>query len=524
MSEQGSAGGGGGSSGDSGGGSGGGGGGGRRRRRGRRGGRRGGQGQGQGQGQSQGGGGGGPGGSQGGGPGGSTGGGPGGTQQQTRRKQGGGGNRQGGAGGGGGNRRRGKPQRGGGQRAGGQRRGGRPGGGGGRRGGGGSVQRWNQKQPEYLPGGEIPTECDGISEIMPDSSGFLRRMDRSLLAQHDDIYIPPALVRQFNIGTGSRIVGKVGEPTRSGQRPHCSEIETIDGIDPDEYKLRIPIKHLTSIDPEKWMKLEGKSKDVTTRIIDLLSPIGFGQRCLIVAPPRAGKTVIMQRIGAALNEYYPDVDVIILLINERPEEVTDIRRTIDGDVIASSLDDLAPSHVAVSEMAFSRAQRLVEQGRDVVMLVDSLTRMARAYNMEIGSSSRTLSGGLDSRAMEHPKRHFGCARNVEGGGSLTVIATALIDTGSRMDQVIFEEFKGTGNAEIVLNRKLAELRIWPALDLSKSGTRKEEKIVPDDILKLTWTLRRVLGKLKPEEAMELLVDKLETTTSNRDFLEHFHLK
>jgi transcription termination factor Rho len=215
---------------------------------------------------------------------------------------------------------------------------------------------------------------------------------------------------------------------------------------------------------------------------------------------------------------------MVLLINERPEEVTDIRRSIKGDVIASSLDDLAPSHVAIAEMAFSRAQRMVEAGVHVVMLVDSLTRLARADNMEIGSGSRTLSGGLDSRAMEHPKRHFGSARNVEHGGSLTVIATALVDTGSRMDQVIFEEFKGTGNAEIVLNRKVAELRIFPALDISKSGTRKEEKLIPDGTLQLTWTLRRVLNKMKPEEAMELLVEKLETTPTNAEFLEHFHIK
>jgi transcription termination factor Rho len=263
---------------------------------------------------------------------------------------------------------------------------------------------------------------------------------------------------------------------------------------------------------------------MTTRVIDLLAPIGFGQRYLIVAPPRTGKTVILQKIGASLNTWYPDVDVWVLLINERPEEVTDIRRSIKGTVIASSLDDPAPNHVAVAEMAFARAQRLVESGRHVVLLVDSLTRMARAYNMEIGSSSKTLSGGLDSRAMEHPKRHFGSARNVEHGGSLTVIATSLVDTGSRMDQVIFEEFKGTGNAELVLSRALADLRIFPAMDISKSGTRKEEKIIPPDILQNTWTLRRVLNKLKPVEAMELLVDKLGATGSNGEFLKHFEVK
>jgi transcription termination factor Rho len=388
----------------------------------------------------------------------------------------------------------------------------------------GGPQAWYQKQPEYQPGSDVPTSCDGVAEVMHEGYAFLRRLDANYLAQHDDVWIPAQLVRQYNIQTGSRIVGTVLPPTRPGQRPSLGQIQSIEGVDPDEFKVRVPFKHLTTIDPDRWMCLEGDGKEMTTRVIDLLAPIGFGQRYLIVAPPRTGKTVILQKIGYALNTWYPDTHVMVLLINERPEEVTDIRRSIKGDVIASSLDDLAPSHVAVAEMAFSRAQRMVEMGRHVVLLVDSLTRMARAYNMEIGSNSKTLSGGLDSRAMEHPKRHFGSARNVEHGGSLTVIATALIDTGSRMDQVIFEEFKGTGNAELVLSRQLADLRIFPAMDISKSGTRKEEKIIPADILQATWTLRRVLNKLKPVEAMELLVDKLQATPNNRKFLEHFQIK
>jgi transcription termination factor Rho len=387
----------------------------------------------------------------------------------------------------------------------------------------GGPQQWYQKQPEYQPGGEVPPTCDGVAEVMADGYAFLRKLSANMLAQHDDVWIPAPLVRQYNIQTGSRIVGTVMPPQRPGQRPSVGQIETIDDAHPDEYKMRVPFKHLTTIDPERWMRLEGDGKEMTTRVIDLLAPIGFGQRYLIVAPPRTGKTVVLQKIGDALNTQYPDVHVMVLLINERPEEVTDIRRNIKGDVIASSLDDLAPSHVAVAEMTFARAQRLVEQGAHVVLLCDSLTRMARAYNMEIGSSQRTLSGGLDSRAMEHPKRHFGSARNCEGGGSLTVIATALIDTGSRMDQVIFEEFKGTGNAELVLSRALADLRIFPAMDISKSGTRKEEKIIPADILQQTWTLRRVLNKLKPVEAMELLVDKLQATKNNKAFLEHFKI-
>jgi len=388
----------------------------------------------------------------------------------------------------------------------------------------GGPQQWYQRQPDYVPGVEVPTRCDGVVEMMGEGYGFLRLTSNNYLAMGDDVYLPANLAKQFNVMTGSRIVGTVVPPQRPGQRPSVGAIETIDGLPPDESRVRVPFKHLTTIDPERWMKLEGDGKDMTTRVIDLLAPIGFGQRYLIVAPPRTGKTVVLQKLGASLNTYYPDVEVFVLLINERPEEVTDIRRTIRGEVIASSLDDLAPSHVAVAEMTFSRAQRLVETGKHVVLLVDSLTRMARAYNMEIGSSSKTLSGGLDSRAMEHPKRHFGSARNVEHGGSLTVIATALVDTGSRMDQVIFEEFKGTGNAELVLSRALADMRIYPAMDISKSGTRKEEKIIPPDVLRKTWTLRRVLNKLKPIEAMELLVDKLEKTPDNTEFLEYFEVK
>ena len=388
----------------------------------------------------------------------------------------------------------------------------------------GGFQQWYQSQPEYQPGGDVPVACDGVIELMAEGYGFLRRIDKNLLAQHDDIYVPANLVRQWNLLSGSRVVGTVIAPQRPGQRPIVGQIDSIDDLAPDVYRDRVPFKHLTTIDPERWMRLEGDGKDMTTRVIDLLAPIGFGQRYLIVAPPRTGKTVILQKIGHSLNTWYPEAEVWVLLINERPEEVTDIRRSIKGNVIASSLDDPAPHHVAVAEMTFARAQRLVEAGRHVVLLVDSLTRMARAYNMEIGSSSKTLSGGLDSRAMEHPKRHFGSARNVEGGGSLTVIATALVDTGSRMDQVIFEEFKGTGNAELVLSRGLADMRIFPAMDISKSGTRKEEKIIPADVLTKTWTLRRVLNKLKPVEAMELLVDKLQATGSNAEFLQYFEVK
>jgi len=364
-------------------------------------------------------------------------------------------------------------------------------------------------------------DTEGVLEIIPEGYGFLRSSKQNFLASPDDIYVPAGLIRRNDLLTGTLVNGKVAPPRKPGQRPSLAILTTADGLEPAAYRQLPPFKQLTTIDPTEWLRLEGESGDPTLRVIDLLCPIGKGQRCLIVAPPRTGKTVMLQRIGNAVNENYPDIKVFVLLINERPEEVTEMRRSIRGEVISSSLDELAPQHIKITEMTLARAQRLVEAGEDVLVLVDSLTRMARAYNMEIESSGRTLSGGVDSRALEKPKVHFGAARKVEDGGSLTIVATALIDTGSRMDQVIFEEFKGTGNCEIVLDRDLADRRTWPAIDVGKSGTRKEEKLLPPDVLEGSWLLRRVLSKMNPVEGMELLVKKLELTKSNAKFLAAF---
>jgi transcription termination factor Rho len=357
---------------------------------------------------------------------------------------------------------------------------------------------------------------------MHEGYGFLRTLNHCYLPHPADVYVPANLMRQFSIEQGTMIKGGVAPPRRPGQRPALVNIETVEGGKPELYVNRVPFKNLVTIDPTEWLRLEGPgTTDPLLRVIDLLIPIGKGQRCLIVAPPRTGKTIMLQRIGQSINRNYPEMKVFVLLINERPEEVTELRRTIQGEIIASSLDELAPQHVGVAEMTLSRAKRCVEMGQDVVVLADSLTRMARAYNMEIEHSGRTLSGGVDSRALERPKAHFGAARKIEGGGSITIIATALVDTGSRMDQIIFEEFKGTGNSEIVLSRELADRRIFPAIDISTSGTRKEEKLLPAEILQRTWILRRVLTKMKPEEAMELLVQKLMQTKTNQEFLDRF---
>ena len=391
-------------------------------------------------------------------------------------------------------------------------------------GGGNHPPRGSEIGYTPAPGEVVPTDsvAEGAVDVMHEGYGFLRNLKYSYLPHPTDVYIPANLLRTLNIEQGTRISGGVAAPRRPGQRPSLVTIEKIEGDDPKHYLDRTPFKSLTTIDPTEWLRLEGESTtDPLLRVIDLLIPIGKGQRCLIVAPPRTGKTIMLQRIGQAINRNYPEMRVFVLLINERPEEVTELRRSINGEIIASSLDELATQHVGVADMALARAKRCVEMGQDVVVLADSLTRMARAYNMEIEHSGRTLSGGVDSRALERPKTHFGAARKVEGGGSMTIIATALIDTGSRMDQVIFEEFKGTGNSEIVLSRELADRRIFPAIDINASGTRKEEKLLPEDILKRVWILRRVLSKMKPVEAMELLVQKLMQTRTNAEFLDRF---
>jgi len=425
-----------------------------------------------------------------------------------------------GGGGGGRRRRRGRRRGRGGQ--GGQHGGGQ----GGFRGGHGGHGGGHSGVPAFAPApGEVLVAegvAEGVIDVMREGYAFLRTLKHCYLAHPSDVYVPANLVRAHSLEQGTLVSGGVSPPRRPGQRPSLVTVESVEGGPPEKYVARTPFKNLVTIDPTEWLRLEGEgTNDPLLRVIDLLIPIGKGQRCLIVAPPRTGKTIMLQRIGQAINRNYPGMKVFVLLINERPEEVTELRRTIDGEIIASSLDELAPQHVGVAEMALARAKRCVEMGEDVVVLADSLTRMARAYNMEIEHSGRTLSGGVDSRALERPKTHFGTARKVEGGGSVTIIATALVDTGSRMDQVIFEEFKGTGNSEIVLSRELADRRIFPAIDISLSGTRKEEKLLPPDILQRTWILRRVLTKMKPVEAMELLVQKLVQTKTNAEFLDRF---
>jgi transcription termination factor Rho len=380
-----------------------------------------------------------------------------------------------------------------------------------------------QDVPKYDPADLCP--ADGILDVMREGYGFLRCAEKNFLESPEDIFVPVSLIRKNSLLAGSRIIGKMAPPKRTGQKPALAEVETVDGAEPDAYSARVPFRDLTVIDPNEWFRLEREDNDdMTLRVIDLVSPIGKGQRTLIVAPPRTGKTIILQRVGQAIKRNFPEVHLMVLLINERPEEVTEFRRSIDGEVIASSLDELSDRHVKVATMVHARAQRMVEEGRNVVILLDSLTRLARAHNLEIEHSGRIMSGGVDSRALERPKAIFGAARKVEHGGSLTIIATALIDTGSRMDQVIFEEFKGTGNSEIVLSRDLADIRIYPAIDIALSGTRKEEKLIPPDDLEKVWMLRRVLSKMKPVEAMELLIDRLGQTKSNADFLERFRVK
>ena len=385
-------------------------------------------------------------------------------------------------------------------------------------------RRRKHRNPNYIPQYEGPTvEGGGILEIGNEGFGFLRQAKNNFLPGEDDIYVPPGLINQFKLREGSEVVGQVGQPRRPGQKPLLVSLETVDGLSPEERMERPHFKELTSIDPEPMFVLEPGEGDISLRIMDLLTPIGKGQRGLLVAPPRTGKTVLLQKVASAIEQHYPEVELMVLLIDERPEEATGWRRSLGekGLVLCSTLDEMARNHVALSEIVLKRAHRLVECGRDVVIVLDSITRLARAYNAEIKNSGRILTGGIDSRTMEKPKKFFGSARNVEEGGSLTILATALIETGSRMDQVIFEEFKGTGNMELVFSRTLADRRIFPAMDIELSGTRKEEKLLPAEALNRIYTLRRVLAKLRPHEAMPLLIDRLKKTKSNAEFLAAF---
>ena len=364
--------------------------------------------------------------------------------------------------------------------------------------------------------------ADGVLEILPDGFGFLRSPDTSFTASTDDIYISPSQVRRFNLHTGDMIEGEVRIP-KDGERYFAlTKLDKVNGDAPEKNKHKVMFENLTPLFPKEQMKLEREIKgeeNITGRIIDIVSPIGRGQRALIVAPPKSGKTVMMQHIAHAITANNPDVHLMVLLVDERPEEVTEMQRSVKGEIIASTFDEPAARHVHVAEMVIERAKRLVELKKDVVILLDSITRLARAYNNVVPSSGKVLSGGVDSNALQRPKRFFGAARKVEEGGSLTIIATALVDTGSRMDEVIFEEFKGTGNCEIHLSRRLYEKRVFPAIELNKSGTRREELLLPPEILQKTRILRQFMYNMDEIESMELMIKKMKETKNNSEFFE-----
>ena len=369
---------------------------------------------------------------------------------------------------------------------------------------------------------DVPIAGDGVLEVLQDGFGFLRSPESNYLPGPDDIYVSPSQVRKFGLRTGDTVEGQIRSP-KDGERYFALlKVNSINFDDPEKIRHRINFDNLTPLYPMKKLNLEVidfKAKDLTTRIIDLVSPLGKGQRALIVAPPRTGKTVMMQNIAHAITANHKEVYLIVLLIDERPEEVTDMSRSVKGEVISSTFDEPASRHVQVTEMVLEKAKRLVEAKRDVVILLDSITRLARAYNTVVPSSGKVLTGGVDANALQRPKRFFGAARNIEEGGSLTIISTALIDTGSRMDEVIFEEFKGTGNSEIVLDRKLADKRTFPSIDISKSGTRKEELLVDKATLTKMWVLRRILMPMGVSDSIEFLVEKLKTSKSNHDFFD-----
>jgi transcription termination factor Rho len=360
--------------------------------------------------------------------------------------------------------------------------------------------------------------AEGVLEILPDGYGFLRSPDYNYLPGPDDIYVSPSQIRKFDLKTGDTISGQVRPPHEGEKYFALVKIEAVNFESPDEARNKILFDNLTPLYPQERIKLETTRENSSARVMDLLTPLGKGQRGLIVSPPRAGKTMLLQNVANSITANHPEVVLMVLLIDERPEEVTDMQRSVKGEVISSTFDEPAARHVQVAEMVIEKAKRLVEHKRDVVILLDSITRLARAYNTIVPPSGKVLSGGVDSNALQRPKRFFGSARNIEEGGSLTIIATALIDTGSRMDDVIFEEFKGTGNSEIILERKLVDKRVFPAIDIQRSGTRKEELLIPKEDLQRIWVLRKVLNPLSPVEAMELLIDKLSKTKGNSEFL------
>ncbi len=363
---------------------------------------------------------------------------------------------------------------------------------------------------------------EGVVEVLPDGFGFLRSSDSNYLPGPDDIYVSPTQIRKFGLRTGDTVEGPIRGP-KDGERYFALlKVNTINFEDPERIKHKINFDNLTPLYPDERLRMEvpdAAKKDFSARVIDIVSPIGKGQRALIVAPPRTGKTVLLQNIAQSITTNHPECYLIVLLIDERPEEVTDMQRSVKGEVVSSTFDEPASRHVQVAEMVIEKAKRLVEHGRDVVILLDSITRLGRAYNTVVPSSGKVLTGGVDANALQRPKRFFGAARNIEEGGSLTIVATALIDTGSRMDEVIFEEFKGTGNSEVILDRKVADKRIFPAIDILKSGTRKEELITPKDVLAKTYVLRRILNPMGPQDAIEFLMDKLRQTKQNADFFD-----
>ncbi len=363
---------------------------------------------------------------------------------------------------------------------------------------------------------------EGVVEVLQDGFGFLRSSDANYLAGPDDIYVSPSQIRKFTLRTGDTVEGQIRSP-KDGERYFALvKVNTINFEDPEKTKHKVHFDNLTPLYPDERLEMEiadPTRKDFSARVIDIVSPLGKGQRGLIVAPPRTGKTVLLQNIAHAVATNHPECFLIVLLIDERPEEVTDMQRSVKGEVVSSTFDEPATRHVQVAEMVIEKAKRLVEHGRDVIILLDSITRLGRAYNTVVPSSGKVLTGGVDANALQRPKRFFGAARNIEEGGSLTIIATALIDTGSRMDEVIFEEFKGTGNSEIILDRKVADKRVFPSIDILRSGTRKEELLVKADLLKKTYVLRRILNPMGTIDAIEFLLDKLRQTKSNSDFFD-----
>ncbi len=375
---------------------------------------------------------------------------------------------------------------------------------------------------KQLAENDVPIFGVGVLEVLPDSFGFLRSPEANYLPGPDDIYVSPSQVRRFGLRTGDTVEGQIRSP-KDGERYFAlTKVNTINFDDPDRVRHRINFDNLTPLYPDEALHMEVEDptrKNFTSRVIDLVAPLGKGQRALVVAPPRTGKTVMLQNIAHSIATNHPEGYLIVLLIDERPEEVTDMERSVKGEVISSTFDEPAARHVQVAEMVIEKAKRLVEHKKDVVILLDSITRLARAYNTVVPSSGKVLTGGVDANALQRPKRFFGAARNIEEGGSLTIISTALIDTGSRMDEVIFEEFKGTGNSEIVLDRKIADRRTFPSIDISKSGTRKEELLVDKNTLGKMWVLRRILMPMGTTDAMEFLLEKLRQTKTNADFFQ-----